>query len=146
MPPRNMRGLATNVAQTINNQAPNKGERGHTPWPGEPREMKPGERWDNTYDNAALVSVKTEWDKEWEFNIFQGKGQKPTKGKAPAHFITPVYELPTPEGGVARRNALLRHLTASALGLDYRLSPDPEDALYGLLILARRYSGITPKV
>ncbi|MBS1873545.1 MAG: hypothetical protein JSU00_10030 [Acidobacteria bacterium] len=49
-------------------------------------------------------------------------------------------------GGVARRNALLRHLTASALGLDYRLSPDPEDALYGLLILARRYSGITPKV
>ena len=104
MPPRNMRGLATNVAQTINNQAPNKGERGHTPWPGEPREMKPGERWDNTYDNAALVSVKTEWDKGWEFNHFQGKGRKPTKGKAPAHFITPVYELPTPEGGVARRN------------------------------------------
>lgn len=44
-------------------------------------------------------------------------------------------------GGVARRNSLLRDLTAQSLGLPWRLSPDPEDSLYGLAVLARAWCG-----
>ena len=49
-------------------------------------------------------------------------------------------------GGVARRNQLLRELTAAALSLGYRLSPDPEDSLFGLMVLARAYSGLDSSV
>jgi len=44
-------------------------------------------------------------------------------------------------GGVARHAALLRELTAAALGCPYRLSPDPEDTLIGLLVLGLAFSG-----
>ena len=40
-------------------------------------------------------------------------------------------------GGVVRRLSLVRDLTAAALGLPHRLSPHPEDTLYGLMVLAR---------
>lgn len=43
-------------------------------------------------------------------------------------------------GGVARRLEILRDLTATRLSLPYRLSPHPEDTLYGLMILARDVS------
>jgi sugar (pentulose or hexulose) kinase len=42
-------------------------------------------------------------------------------------------------GGVARRLALLRELTAGALQLPARLSPHAEDTLYGLMVLAREW-------
>src|SRR5581483_10810769 len=42
-------------------------------------------------------------------------------------------------GGVARRFDVLRELTAAALGLPSRLSPHPEDTLYGLMVLARQF-------
>ena len=44
-------------------------------------------------------------------------------------------------GGVARRLNLLRELTAQALRVPYRLSPHPEDTLFGLMVLARSFSG-----
>jgi xylulokinase len=44
-------------------------------------------------------------------------------------------------GGVARRLPVLRDLTSSALGLPSRLSPHSEDTLFGLLVLARAFSG-----
>jgi sugar (pentulose or hexulose) kinase len=44
-------------------------------------------------------------------------------------------------GGVARRLELLRQLTEAELGLPSRLSPDAEDTLYGLLVLALAFSG-----
>jgi len=43
-------------------------------------------------------------------------------------------------GGVARRNPLLRDLTAAALDLPHRLSPHEEDTLYGLMVLAGKSS------
>jgi sugar (pentulose or hexulose) kinase len=43
-------------------------------------------------------------------------------------------------GGVARRSAILREVTASRLELPYRLSPHPEDTLYGLMVLVRNSS------
>jgi len=43
-------------------------------------------------------------------------------------------------GGVARRLPALRELTSSALGLPSRLSPHPEDTLFGLMVLARAFS------
>lgn len=49
-------------------------------------------------------------------------------------------------GGVARRLAILRDLTAAQLGLPYRLSPHPEDTLIGLLVLARAFSGRSSSV
>ena len=42
-------------------------------------------------------------------------------------------------GGVARRLDLLRDLTSQGLHLPYRLSPHPEDTLYGLMVLARSF-------
>jgi sugar (pentulose or hexulose) kinase len=47
-------------------------------------------------------------------------------------------------GGVARRNGLLRELIAVKLGLAHRLSPHPEDTLFGLMVLARGYAGLAP--
>jgi len=44
-------------------------------------------------------------------------------------------------GGVVRRLPVLRELTAAELGMGYRLSPDPEDTLFGLMVLARAFSG-----
>jgi hypothetical protein len=44
-------------------------------------------------------------------------------------------------GGVARHLDLLRELTAQGLHLPYRLSPHPEDTLYGLMVLARSFVG-----
>ncbi len=44
-------------------------------------------------------------------------------------------------GGVARRNALLRELTGVAIGLPSRLSPHPEDTMYGLLVLGKSVLG-----
>jgi len=44
-------------------------------------------------------------------------------------------------GGVARRLPVLRQLTAAALNLPHRLSPHPEDTLFGLMVLARAFSG-----
>ena len=44
-------------------------------------------------------------------------------------------------GGVARRNRILRELTAEALALPHRLSPHTEDTLFGLMVLARAFSG-----
>jgi len=44
-------------------------------------------------------------------------------------------------GGVARRLPILRELTAAQLGMGYRLSPHPEDTLFGLMVLARAFSG-----
>jgi sugar (pentulose or hexulose) kinase len=44
-------------------------------------------------------------------------------------------------GGVARRFAPLRALTADALGLPARLSPHAEDTLFGMLVLGLGYSG-----
>jgi sugar (pentulose or hexulose) kinase len=44
-------------------------------------------------------------------------------------------------GGVARSLDLLRELTARQLCLPYRLSPHAEDTLYGLMVLARSFSG-----
>jgi sugar (pentulose or hexulose) kinase len=44
-------------------------------------------------------------------------------------------------GGVARRFPVLRELTAAALGLPSRLSPHPEDTLFGLMVLAQAFSG-----
>jgi sugar (pentulose or hexulose) kinase len=44
-------------------------------------------------------------------------------------------------GGVARRLEILRELIAGALGLPYRLSPHPEDTLFGLMVLALAFSG-----
>jgi hypothetical protein len=49
-------------------------------------------------------------------------------------------------GGVARRLAILRDLTAAEMGLPYRLSPHPEDTLIGLLVLARAFSGRSASV
>jgi sugar (pentulose or hexulose) kinase len=49
-------------------------------------------------------------------------------------------------GGVARRNGLVRELSAAALGLPHRLSPDPEDTLYGLGVLALAFTGRQPDV
>jgi xylulokinase len=43
-------------------------------------------------------------------------------------------------GGVARQFGVLRELTAKAIGLPYRLSPHPEDTLYGLMVLAKRFA------
>jgi xylulokinase len=43
-------------------------------------------------------------------------------------------------GGVARRLEVLRELTATALGLPWRLSPHPEDTLFGLMVLAAAFS------
>jgi sugar (pentulose or hexulose) kinase len=45
-------------------------------------------------------------------------------------------------GGVARRNRLLRELTAGELALAGRVSPHDEDSLVGLAVLARAYSGL----
>jgi len=42
-------------------------------------------------------------------------------------------------GGVARRLPILRELTAARLGLPSRLSPHPEDTLYGLMVVARAF-------
>ena len=42
-------------------------------------------------------------------------------------------------GGVARRLAILRELTAAELGMRYRLSPHPEDTLFGLMVLGRAF-------
>ena len=42
-------------------------------------------------------------------------------------------------GGVARRLELLRELTSARLGLPARLSPHPEDTLYGLMVLAAAF-------
>jgi sugar (pentulose or hexulose) kinase/aminoglycoside phosphotransferase (APT) family kinase protein len=42
-------------------------------------------------------------------------------------------------GGVARRLPILRELTAAQLGMGYRLSPHPEDTLFGLMVLARAF-------
>jgi sugar (pentulose or hexulose) kinase len=39
-------------------------------------------------------------------------------------------------GGVARRLPILRELAAAELGMGYRLSPHPEDTLFGLMVLA----------
>ncbi|HXB66800.1 MAG TPA: phosphotransferase [Candidatus Acidoferrales bacterium] len=39
-------------------------------------------------------------------------------------------------GGVARRLPILRELTAAELGMGYRLSPHPEDTLFGLMVVA----------
>jgi len=47
-------------------------------------------------------------------------------------------------GGVARRWNLLRDLTAAALGAPQRLSPHPEDTLFGLMVLGRSYVGLPP--
>jgi sugar (pentulose or hexulose) kinase len=47
-------------------------------------------------------------------------------------------------GGVLRRFKLLRELTAAALGLPHRLSPHPEDTLFGLMVLARTCIGLPP--
>jgi len=47
-------------------------------------------------------------------------------------------------GGVARRLALLRELAAARLRLPHRLSPHPEDTLFGLMVLARSYTGLAP--
>jgi sugar (pentulose or hexulose) kinase len=44
-------------------------------------------------------------------------------------------------GGVARQLETVRELTAAALGLPYRLSPHPEDTLFGLMVLALAFSG-----
>jgi xylulokinase len=44
-------------------------------------------------------------------------------------------------GGVARRIPMIRELTATALGLPYRLSPHEEDTLFGLMVLALAFSG-----
>ncbi|MCC6862065.1 MAG: hypothetical protein IT158_26065 [Bryobacterales bacterium] len=44
-------------------------------------------------------------------------------------------------GGVARRFALLRELTSQRLALADRLSPHPEDTLFGMLVLGLGYSG-----
>ncbi|MFN7994461.1 MAG: FGGY family carbohydrate kinase [Bryobacteraceae bacterium] len=44
-------------------------------------------------------------------------------------------------GGVARRRALLRDLTATEMNLSHRLSPHPEDTLMGLLVYALASSG-----
>ena len=49
-------------------------------------------------------------------------------------------------GGVARRLAILRDLTATELRLPYRLSPHPEDTLLGMLALARAFSGRSDSV
>jgi sugar (pentulose or hexulose) kinase len=49
-------------------------------------------------------------------------------------------------GGVARRVAALRDQTAAALGLPFRLSPHPEDTLYGLLVLGLAFSGRRARV
>lgn len=43
-------------------------------------------------------------------------------------------------GGVARNLDILRSLTATALNLPARLSPHPEDTLYGLMVLARAWA------
>jgi xylulokinase len=42
-------------------------------------------------------------------------------------------------GGVARQFDIVRQLTADALRLPYRLSPHPEDTLYGLMVLAKQF-------
>lgn len=47
-------------------------------------------------------------------------------------------------GGVARRAALVRELTAEALRLPHRLSPNAEDTLLGLMVLALVVSGRHP--
>src|ERR1019366_1940684 len=44
-------------------------------------------------------------------------------------------------GGVARHLGILRELTATELHLPHRLSPHSEDTLYGLMVLARAFSG-----
>ncbi len=44
-------------------------------------------------------------------------------------------------GGVARRFEILRDLVGAALNLPYRLSPHPEDSLFGLLVLSLAFSG-----
>ena len=49
-------------------------------------------------------------------------------------------------GGVARRLAVLRELTTAALGLPSRLSPHPEDTLFGLGVLALAFSGRYPSL
>ena len=43
-------------------------------------------------------------------------------------------------GGVARRLEILRQLTAAKLGLPWRLSPHPEDTLFGLMVLEREWT------
>lgn len=47
-------------------------------------------------------------------------------------------------GGIARRVDVLRDLTRAALGLPHRLSPHPEDTLFGLLVLARAFRDRIP--
>ncbi len=49
-------------------------------------------------------------------------------------------------GGVSRQLEIVRRLTAEALGLPYRLSPHPEDTMFGLLVLALAFSGLQPTV
>lgn len=49
-------------------------------------------------------------------------------------------------GGVARQLHVVRDLTASALERPYRLSPHPEDTMFGLLVLALAFSGQQPAV
>ncbi len=49
-------------------------------------------------------------------------------------------------GGVARRAPVLRDLAASALGLPFRLSPHPEDTLFGLMVLALAFGGRSDSV
>jgi xylulokinase len=44
-------------------------------------------------------------------------------------------------GGVARHLEILRDLTAEALNLPHRLSPHPEDTLYGLMVLVAAFGG-----
>jgi sugar (pentulose or hexulose) kinase len=44
-------------------------------------------------------------------------------------------------GGVARQLEIVRNLTAGALALPSRLSPHPEDTLFGLMVLALAFSG-----
>lgn len=49
-------------------------------------------------------------------------------------------------GGVARKLDMLRSLTESALELPARLSPHPEDTLFGLMVLALAFSGTSNNV
>lgn len=47
-------------------------------------------------------------------------------------------------GGVARRLEMLRNQISAALGLPSRLSPHPEDTMFGLLVLARAFQDSAP--
>ena len=49
-------------------------------------------------------------------------------------------------GGVAFKLGILREVIQARFGAEYRLSPFPEDTLFGLLVLARAFSGINRSV